>query len=195
MDDTEQTQKHLHRELAALRQRLTELETATAARPSLEETLRERHRQYQHLVEHSLGLLCIHDLEGVLLLVNPAAARALGYPPGAGVGRNLREFLAPAVQPLFDAYLERIRRQPMDSGLMRVVTHTGEERVWLYRNLRYEEPGKAPYVIGHAQDITERVQAEQELKQAYATLETRVQERTAALQATTEHLRQEIAER
>jgi PAS domain S-box-containing protein len=83
----------------------------------------------------------------------------------------------------------------MDSGLMRVVTHTGEERVWLYRNIRYEEPGKAPYVIGHAQDITERVQAEQELKKAYATLETRVQERTAALQASTEHLRQEIAER
>ena len=195
MDDSEQMQEPLRRELVVLRQRLTELEAAAAARPSLEEALRERHRQYQHLVEHSLGLLCIHDLEGVLLLVNPAAARALGYPPEAGVGRNLGEFLAPAVQHLFDEYLARIRRQPMDSGLMRVVTHTGEERVWLYRNMRYEEPGKAPYVIGHAQDITERVQAEQELKQAYATLETRVQERTAALQANTEHLRQEIAER
>jgi PAS domain S-box-containing protein len=189
MDDTEQMQEPLRRELVVLRQRLTELEAAAAARPSLEEALRERHRQYQHLVEHSLGLLCIHDLEGVLLLVNPAAARALGYPPEAGVGRNLREFLAPAVRHLFDEYLERIRRQPMDSGLMRVVTHTGEERVWLYRNLRYEEPGKAPYVIGHAQDITERVLAEQALKHAHEGLEQLVAERTVALQRAEEESR------
>jgi PAS domain S-box-containing protein len=39
-----------------------------------------------------------------------------------------------------------------------------------------------PYVIGHALDITERVHAEQALKQMHADLEVRVQERTAALQ-------------
>jgi PAS domain-containing protein len=70
-----------------------------------------------------------------------------------------------------------------------VVTHTGEERVWLYRNLRYEEPGKAPYVIGHAQDITERVQAEQALKHAHEALEQLVAERTVALQRAEEESR------
>ena len=56
---------------------------------------------------------------------------------------------------------------------MRLVTKTGEERIWLYHNVRYEEAGTAPYVIGHALDVTE---------QAHADLEVRVQERTAALQ-------------
>ena len=117
--------------------------------------------------------MCMHTLDGTLLAVNTAAARALGYGPEAWQGRNLREFLAPAVQPLFEAYLVRIQHQPTDSGLMRLVTKTGEERTWLYHNVRYEEAGTAPYVIGHALDVTE---------QAYADLEVRVQERTAALQ-------------
>ena len=52
----------------------------------------------------------------------------------------------------------------------------------MYRNVRYEEAGMAPYVIGHALDITERVHAEETLKQMHADLGVRVQERTAALQ-------------
>ena len=104
-------------------------------------------------MEHSLGLLCIHDLDGRILEVNAAAAQALGYHPRDGVGRSLREFLAPAVQHQFDAYLERIRQQPTDSGLMRVMTRRGEERIWLYRNVRYAEPDMPPYVLGHALDI------------------------------------------
>ena len=43
---------------------------------------------------------------------------------------------------------------------MRLVTKAGEERIWLYHNVRYEEAGTAPYVIGHALDITERVRTD-----------------------------------
>ena len=34
---------------------------------------------YRLLVEKSLGLMCIHDLDGVLLAINPAVGRSLGY--------------------------------------------------------------------------------------------------------------------
>jgi len=33
---------------------------------------------------------------------------------------------------------------------MRVVRRDGTERVWLYRNVRYDEPGASPLVLGHA---------------------------------------------
>jgi two-component system cell cycle sensor histidine kinase/response regulator CckA len=118
------------------------------------------------LFEDSLGLMCIHDLDGVLLIVNPAAAQSLGFPPGEGAGMNMRRFLAPPVQHLFDAYLDRIRRNRSDSGLMRLVARDGSERIWLYRNVLYEEPGTPPRVLGHAQDITERVRAEEALKES-----------------------------
>jgi PAS domain S-box-containing protein len=137
---------------------------------------------YRHVVEHGQGLICMHDLDGVLLFINPAAARALGYEPHVGMGKKLSLFLAPAMRPLFGAYLERIRSQPTDSGLLRVITKHGQERVWAYHNIRYEEPGQPPYVLGHAQDITERVEREEELQQARDELENRVAERTAELQ-------------
>src|SRR5947209_7734231 len=132
----------------------------------VQHALREQDRLYRLLVENSLGLMCVHDLDGVLLAINPAAAQSLGYRPEEGIGRSLREFLAPSVRHLFDAYLARIRQNPADSGLLRLVAKDGRERVWEYRNVRYDEPGSPPRVLGHALDITERIAAEHALKES-----------------------------
>jgi two-component system cell cycle sensor histidine kinase/response regulator CckA len=140
-----------------------ESELAGAQRQIAE--LRQDQRLYRELFEDSLGLMCIHDLDGVLLIVNPAAAQSLGFRPEEGVGVNMKRFLAPPVRPLFDAYLDRIRRDRSDAGLMRLTARDGSERIWLYRNVLYEEPGAAPRVLGHAQDITDRVRAEEALKE------------------------------
>jgi len=128
---------------------------------------------YRPLVEHSLGLMCVHDLEGVLLFVNPAAAQALQWTPADGVGHNLREYLAPAVQPLFDDYLARIRRNPTDSGLMLLAAKDGTEQIWSYRNVKLEEPGMPACVLGHAMDVTEPVRTRQALREATRQLAER----------------------
>lgn len=60
---------------------------------------RHDQRLYRELFEDALGLICVHDLEGVLLIVNPAAARSLGFKPEEGVGVNMKRFLAPPVRP------------------------------------------------------------------------------------------------
>jgi len=109
---------------------------------------------YRELVESGRGLICIHDLAGVLLSVNRAAAERLGYVPEEMVGKSLDEFLAPSVRPMFGQYLDRIAHQPTDEGLMLVVTRAGEERIWTYSNVRTQDGGRA-YVLGHAQDITD----------------------------------------
>ncbi len=67
----------------------------------MEERLRESEQRYRNLVENSQGLICTHDMEGTLLSVNPAVAHLGVYQPSEMVGRNLREFLMPAVRPFF----------------------------------------------------------------------------------------------
>ena len=143
-------------DLAAIEQRIARSTSESATNDSLDWS----EKRYRHLVDNSLGLICTHDLEGTVLSVNPAAANSLGYEPRDGIGRNLREFLSPGTRPRFDHYLARIRERAHDSGVMRVVRKDGTERVWLYRNVLFAEPGAAPYVLGHAIDVTERVSAE-----------------------------------
>jgi PAS domain S-box-containing protein len=174
----------------------------TAAWQQAQEAFEQSERRYRNLVEHSLGLICTHDLDGRLLSINPAAAHSLGYEPEQGVGSNLVEFLAPETRHLFDHYLHRMREHGQDAGLMRVIARDGGARVWMYRNVLYEDPGGTPYVLGHALDITERVAAErmlreseQALRHAHAELDRRVQERTRALEHANEQLRVEIVER
>ena len=119
------------------------------------EALRESEARYRSMVENGLGYLCNHDLEGRILSVNPAAARALGYRCEDLVGRSLADGLAPSVRGAFPAYLERIRRGETAEGMMRVVTRQGEERVWMYRNVLQDLGAGPPQVVGFAIDVTE----------------------------------------
>src|SRR5581483_6251361 len=152
--------------LEKLQLRISELENLLEESRAKLAEVEQKAALNRHLVEHSLGLMCVHDLNGTLLAINPAAAASLGFTPDEGRGRNIREFLAPSVRHLFDAYLERIRRQGSDTGLMRLVARDGTERIWSYRNIRFEEPGCPACVLGHAQDVTSFVHVERALRES-----------------------------
>src|ERR1700732_731717 len=63
---------------------------------------------YQDLVEHSQDLLCVHDLEGRILSVNPAPARVLGYSGEEMLQIQMQELIAPEFRSEFDVYLKQI---------------------------------------------------------------------------------------
>lgn len=133
----------------------------------------ELHRsedRYKNLFNHSLGLICTHDLDGVLLSLNPAAAFALGCPEEKVAGRCVSDFLAPSVRSNFSEYLRRIRECGEDSGFMLVVARNHMKRIWFYRNLAVYEDGMPPYVVGHAMDITDQKKTERELQTALSEL-------------------------
>ena len=142
---------------------ITEQRQAAAA-------LRASEKKYRDLVEHSQGLICMHDLAGYLRAINPAAARLLGYTPEAMIGRSLADFLTPAARQHFGHYLEQVRLDGQAAGRMYVQTSAGDERVFLYRNTLLGEPGEPPYVLGYGQDITDLYSAENALRAAEARL-------------------------
>ena len=69
----------------ALRKVHDEIETRVAERTA---ELQVSEARYRHLVDSSQGLICTHDLEGVLLSVNPTTAQAFGADPQ---GHNRKE--------------------------------------------------------------------------------------------------------
>lgn len=123
---------------------------------------------YRALVESSRGLICTHDLAGVLLSVNRAAADRLGYAPEEMVGHSLADYLAPSVRSLFPQYLERVGRGTVDDGLMLVVTRSGDERIWTYSNVRCQDAAGPVYILGHAHDITDIKRADARAGEAEA---------------------------
>ncbi len=127
---------------------------------------RDREDRYRQLVENSPGMICTHDLDGVVLSINPAAAQGIGYRQEEIEGRRLVEFLDPSRQGEFADYLRRVREQAADDGLMLVLTRHGERRVWAYHNTLVLTADGKPYVLGHAQDVTARVRAEKALRES-----------------------------
>jgi PAS domain S-box-containing protein len=124
----------------------------------------ESERRYRRMVEEGGVFICVHDLEGVVLSVNRAAAESLGYRPEEMTGRSLAEFLEEGTEAAFDAYLAEIATTPMVRGLMNVRTRDGRIRIWAYQNSRHQEPGQEPSIVGHAQDVTEMKDLEETLK-------------------------------
>lgn len=161
----------------------------------LKQAAEETEGRYRNLVENSLGLICTHDLDGTLLSVNGAAAESLSYRPSELVGRNLADVLAPDARPRLQEYLQYICREGFATGLMRTVSKTGVVRFWSYRNVLVTPPGQAPYVLGHAMDVTDQRRAQVELREAKEQLEQRVAERTAELSKAVATRDAEIAER
>lgn len=125
----------------------------------------ESERRYRHMVETALGLICTHDMAGRLLWVNQAALSLTGLTADQVVGQNLRDLLSPPSRDDFGPYLERIDRVGTDDGLMFIRAADGRQLVWKYRNVKVADPGHAPYVLGHAQDVTELRAAQEQLTQ------------------------------
>lgn len=147
-----------------LHRKTIELSEAIAERDDALEEVAESERRYRQIAENSLGYMCTHDLNGKLLWVNPAMLEALGYSLEDVIGQPVPKFLSPSVQPLWPEYLARVRKQGLDTGLMRLVTRDGQERQWVYRNVLQRGPHRSEHVLAHAVDVTDQRVEEEKLR-------------------------------
>src|ERR1039457_6097945 len=96
--------------------------------------LEENEDWYRDRVEHSQDLLCVHDLEGRFLSVNPVPARLLGYSVEELLRTPMREFIDPHFRKQFDEFLPKIERTGLAHGLLALITRSGERRIWEYHS-------------------------------------------------------------
>ena len=137
---------------------------ADSRRNMAEEELARKEERYRDLFDYSQGMICIHDLDGVLIAVNPATVRSLGYEHDEIIGRNLADFLPVEQRAGISSFLRQMANEGISNGLLPVVSKNGQQIVWRYHSILISEPDKEPYVIGHAQDVTELIEAQKQLK-------------------------------
>jgi PAS domain S-box-containing protein len=135
-----------------------------------ERALEESEKRYKALFNYAEAMICTHDTDGTILSVNPFTRKVLGYTQEEMIGSSISNLIPAYLRDRFNAdYLEKVSSEGSAEGIMRVISKSGEKRYLLYHNYLFENEGSKPYVIGFAQDITDRVQAEEALKSSRDT--------------------------
>src|SRR5208282_4189185 len=160
-------------------------EEAPVAWDPIRRDLEENEDWYRDLVEHSQDLLCLHDLQGRLLSINPVPARLLGYSVEEMLRKPMRDLVDPRFRAQFDDYLRDIERLGKSRGLLAVVTRSGEQRILEYHSTLRTAGVETPIVRGIAHDVTERVRAEKALRESNEHLLKTAREQERALQGLT----------
>jgi PAS domain S-box-containing protein len=169
----------------------TELTQEDIDRRKAEEALRESEQRLQDIIDNTTAIIFVKDLNLRYLLVNREYERR--HHVRREQIRGKTDF---DIHPSDVAEAVRANdRQVIDAGEPiefeeAVPTNGGERLCVVSKFLLRDRTGKPYAVCGIATDITERKQAENEIRQLNASLEKRVAERTSELVQSNQQLRQ-----
>lgn len=110
------------------------------------------------LVELAPGYLLVHDLDGVLQLVNPANAQALGALPEAMIGQSLATWFTDTGTDRIGGYLDQLRRDGRAEGVLSFRGKDGLRRHW-----RFVANRSGDAVIASAHDVSIEVEQAEHL--------------------------------
>ena len=153
--------------MARLHARVAALEASLAEERRRAQPLEEAGAFHRTLIEASDDLIFVIDREGRVLYVNPAAARLIGAPPEAIVGRRRAELFPPDIAAQQEASLRRVfetgETVDVDSW---IVYPRG--RIWANSQLIpvRDAGGRVEFVVGFSRDISRRKAAEDALLQS-----------------------------
>jgi formate hydrogenlyase transcriptional activator len=162
-----------------------------------EESLRTSEERFRVLYEENPSMYFTVDEQGVVISVNRFGAEQLGYTVDDLIGQSVLKVFHQDDQ---DAVLQQLKQclenpRRLYCWELRKVRKDGSE-MWVReaaRAVRGTNGKSVVFVV--CEDVTERRQAEDALRDAYNEMERRVQERTLLLSDTVKNLEHEITER
>lgn len=132
-----------------------------------ENRIRVNEKRYRDLFNYSPALIFTHDTEGIITSVNNTVQGLLGYSMEEINGRLISSFLeGGAASDIYTNYLLQMETVREMNGVLPVISKSGTVIHLLCHAFRVEEDQQDPYIIVFAQDITNRVLAEEKLLQA-----------------------------
>ncbi|QNP40566.1 sensor domain-containing diguanylate cyclase [Lysobacter solisilvae (ex Woo and Kim 2020)] len=128
--------------------------------------LHEREAQASSLLHMSKGCVLLHDIEGRIIMANPATATAFGGGSAeAMAGKPLQEFLPAALAGEVAAYLAKVADEGSAEGVLVVPAADGGQRNWRFASNRTEPGDARPFVVGQAVEITEQARQVEALRE------------------------------
>jgi len=161
--------------------------------------LRQAETKYRNIFENAVEGIFQISIDGHYLSANPALARIYGYDNPqvmmASLGGFEQQLYVDRVQR--SKAIEQLHREGQIVGFEQQIYRQDGTTTWISENARVvrDESGEILYYEGTVEDITGRKTAQEALQKANEELESRVEERTAALRNSNQRLMLEVSER
>ncbi|MDO9577788.1 MAG: PAS domain S-box protein [Candidatus Cloacimonadales bacterium] len=136
-----------------------------AAHKQSEEVLRESEEKYHQLFTNIGEGVAAVDLKDNFVYCNPAAEMIFGVPAGKLVGKNLNDFLSPQMSEIIKSQTDKRKVGEKSTYELEIITPTGKERqLSITVTPQFDKERNVIGAFGIVRDITERKQAEEQIK-------------------------------
>lgn len=150
-----------------------------SAQKAIEDALRESEELFRLAFENANVGMCLIDLNGKFMKVNQQMCQIFGYNSDEFEQMTVNDIIHPNHKYMIQELLDQAARGKQEHFTYeKQYLHKAGHILWgqISSSLVRNGLGKPLYLISHVQDITERKQAEDALRQAKAELETKNQE-------------------
>lgn len=172
------------------------LQQEIGMREKAERALSQSELRLQSILSHSPEPIFVKDIRGHYLVVNPAFEALAGATAGEIVGKTDLEIFPPFIAMQLQRNDAKVIAENCGMEFEENYGQMNRPHVFLSSRFLLLDPQQRPYALGCiAIDITQRKQAEAELRQTKEHLDQIVESRTASLRQLNSNLALEIEER
>ena len=138
---------------------------AVISRNRIRRDLHRSEGRYRELFKTTSDLVYTQDLRGRFLTVNPALRKAFGYASEDLIGRPASDFMTDRARRYFKPeYLDVLQQKGFAEGVSSYFAKDGRKIYVEYRSHLVHPDASDACVSGIARDVTERVEAEREIR-------------------------------
>lgn len=144
------------------------LENITERKKS-ERQIKESEQQFRLLAENTLDIISRSTQNGICLYISPAIKSISGFEPRDVVGKNASFFVHPDDLPRILRSMKKMTRARPTITITYRSLHKDGHYVWaesLFRGIFSEDSGELTEIYGVTRDVTDRILAEQELRES-----------------------------